>query len=363
VGQEPAISEGSKLHGTLDANGMPACHPCAWFHKSSCKNDTECIFCHLCPAGELKNRKKLKIAKLRGVDGATPSPSSPSPASTRIFVKSDKGKVQRASTDISKRSGLDQMWPGSPYDAASGGFMQPPYGIPPFGYPQAPSWPYMDPSGFNFDPRMMMGMPGIMPPSPSSLPVDMPSTLAMGSDMPPGAMAMRAEMPPGIVKDPKTPVSGRLRDEPPGLSLPPEAPEGKITRINWSVDTRNLGASKKASSPPFQVPGASGCFRMALLPKGGASFTECWMRGTVQVIREEASAMLPGFVTMQISVTGVGADGNAEKEPPRGPLKHDFATSNVFGLPEGNDEFALEAIAGESKVVNICLEILPPDMA
>merc|ERR1719188_2733598 len=93
------------------------------------------------------------------------------------------------------------------------------------------------------------------------------------------------------IQEGRTPVAGRLRDEPPGLSLPTEVPEGKITRINWSVDIRNLGASKKASSPAFQVPGASGSFRMALLPLGGASFTDAAMRGTVQVVREEVSMM------------------------------------------------------------------------
>merc|ERR1719356_584971 len=201
---------------------------------------------------------------------------------------------------------------------------------------------------FGYDPRLMMA--GMPPPSPV--------------DMSPGMDTMMSMASVASMQEGRTPVAGRLRDEPPGLSLPTEVPEGKITRINWSVDIRNLGNSKKASSPAFQVPGASGSFRMALLPKGGASFVEAAMRGSVQVVREEISAVLPGFASMQISVTRVSKEAPAEeKTPPVGPFNHDFAMSNVFELPDEYGDFDLETIAGENKSVNICLEILPPDMA
>mmetsp|Transcript_48669 Transcript_48669/g.139074 ORF Transcript_48669/g.139074 Transcript_48669/m.139074 type:complete len:496 (+) Transcript_48669:111-1598(+) len=342
-GQQPTLSDGSKMHGMLDANGLPACHPCAWFHKSNCKNDKDCIFCHLCPPGELKNRKKLKIQKLRGVDG-TPTPGAATPSPAAKSTKSTKS-VLRAHTDPGGRGGGSphSIWTGSPFDAA--GFM-PPYGM--FGVPSPGPWSHMGDPFFGYDPRLMMA--GMPPPSP----VDMsPRMAAMMS------MASVASMQEG-----QTPVAGRLRDEPPGLSLPAEVPEGKITRVNWSVDIRKLGPSKKASSPAFQVPGASGSFRMALLPKGGASFLGAAMRGSVQVVREEISAALPGFVSMQVSVTRVSTDAPAEeKAPPLGPFHHDFAMSNVFELPSAYDDFDLEAIAGENMGVNICLEILPPDMA
>lgn len=50
-------SSGSALH----AAGK--CSPCAWYWKPrGCQNAYQCQFCHLCPAGELKNRKKAKVA-------------------------------------------------------------------------------------------------------------------------------------------------------------------------------------------------------------------------------------------------------------------------------------------------------------
>lgn len=59
-------SVGSELHGTLGEDGQPACQPCAWFYKESgCLNAAGCRYCHVCPQGELKNRKKQKIARLR----------------------------------------------------------------------------------------------------------------------------------------------------------------------------------------------------------------------------------------------------------------------------------------------------------
>lgn len=340
----PTLSDGSKMHGMLDANGLPACHPCAWFHKSNCKNDKDCIFCHLCPPGELKNRKKLKIQKLRGMDG-TPTPGAASPSPMVKSTKSTKS-VLRAHTEPGGRKGggsPNTMWAGSPFDAA--GFM-PPYGM--FGVPPPGPWSHMGDPFFGYDPRLMMA--GMSPPS--------------HVDMSPGMDAMMSMASVASMQEGRTPVAGRLRDEPPGLSLPIEVPEGKITRINWSVDIRNLGTSKKASSPAFQVPGASGSFRMALLPKGGASFEEAAMHGSVQVVREEISAALPGFASMQISVTRVSKNAPAEeKDPPVGPCSHDFALSNVFELSGACADFDLKTIAGENMSVNVCLEILPPDMA
>lgn len=54
------LSPGSSFHGTGN------CRPCAWFWKpSSCQNLENCSYCHLCPEGELKNRKKNKVAMMR----------------------------------------------------------------------------------------------------------------------------------------------------------------------------------------------------------------------------------------------------------------------------------------------------------
>lgn len=53
--QDAAFNPGSAVHGTGD------CSPCAWFWKpKGCSNAQQCEFCHLCPAGELKNRKKQR---------------------------------------------------------------------------------------------------------------------------------------------------------------------------------------------------------------------------------------------------------------------------------------------------------------
>mmetsp|Transcript_19001 Transcript_19001/g.53581 ORF Transcript_19001/g.53581 Transcript_19001/m.53581 type:complete len:291 (-) Transcript_19001:204-1076(-) len=53
-------SRGSALHGT------GKCRPCAWFWKAQgCQNAQECGYCHLCPEGELRSRKKSKVAAMR----------------------------------------------------------------------------------------------------------------------------------------------------------------------------------------------------------------------------------------------------------------------------------------------------------
>lgn len=53
-------SEGSALHGTGN------CRPCAWFWKGSgCQNGKECKHCHLCDAGEIQRRRKMKQAMMR----------------------------------------------------------------------------------------------------------------------------------------------------------------------------------------------------------------------------------------------------------------------------------------------------------
>merc|ERR1712045_798588 len=72
---------GSLLHGLLDDEGRPQCQPCAWFFKDSgCLNGAACRRCHLCPMGELKLRKKQRIAFLRSQDAAAESTAPPSSA-------------------------------------------------------------------------------------------------------------------------------------------------------------------------------------------------------------------------------------------------------------------------------------------
>lgn len=53
-------SKGSALHQ------QGQCRPCAWMWKPrGCQNAEICEYCHLCPEGELKHRKKMKIAAIR----------------------------------------------------------------------------------------------------------------------------------------------------------------------------------------------------------------------------------------------------------------------------------------------------------
>lgn len=73
-------SMGSKDHGKIGPDEQPMCQPCAWFYKDSgCLNSASCRYCHLCPQGELKNRKKQKIARLRKEDAAAAATGGTSP--------------------------------------------------------------------------------------------------------------------------------------------------------------------------------------------------------------------------------------------------------------------------------------------
>lgn len=48
---------------------MGACRPCAWFHHANgCQHGADCAFCHLCPPGEIKRRKKIKYQLLKQRD-------------------------------------------------------------------------------------------------------------------------------------------------------------------------------------------------------------------------------------------------------------------------------------------------------
>lgn len=54
------------------------CRPCAYFYKDeTCRWGGQCAFCHLCPKGEIKVRKKEKVKALRAKDRASTDTSSP----------------------------------------------------------------------------------------------------------------------------------------------------------------------------------------------------------------------------------------------------------------------------------------------
>jgi hypothetical protein len=58
--RQPQASAGAELHGT------GGCRPCGWFWKpEGCVLGAECCHCHMCPEGELRTRKKAKLAAMR----------------------------------------------------------------------------------------------------------------------------------------------------------------------------------------------------------------------------------------------------------------------------------------------------------
>lgn len=59
---EPSV--GAAEHGT------GACKPCAWFHHvDGCRHREQCEFCHMCPSGEIKKRKKEKQRMIKTMKG------------------------------------------------------------------------------------------------------------------------------------------------------------------------------------------------------------------------------------------------------------------------------------------------------
>lgn len=106
-GDVPSV--GSRLHGMLDDSGVPACQPCAWFHKpSSCLNGEVCRYCHLCPQGELKNRKKSKVARMRGTE---PIGDSKGEVSFHVAASPKVPSVQTAAHSAGRSAAAQQQQP------------------------------------------------------------------------------------------------------------------------------------------------------------------------------------------------------------------------------------------------------------
>mmetsp|Transcript_59937 Transcript_59937/g.160618 ORF Transcript_59937/g.160618 Transcript_59937/m.160618 type:complete len:358 (-) Transcript_59937:99-1172(-) len=58
--RQPQASRGAILHGTGQ------CRPCAWYWRpQGCSNSQDCCHCHMCPAGEVKARRKARMEALR----------------------------------------------------------------------------------------------------------------------------------------------------------------------------------------------------------------------------------------------------------------------------------------------------------
>jgi len=72
----PSDAEGGELPSVGSAqHSVGSCSPCAWFWKPvGCQKSDNCDFCHLCPEGELKRRKRQKNALMR-LGAKTPTQS------------------------------------------------------------------------------------------------------------------------------------------------------------------------------------------------------------------------------------------------------------------------------------------------
>merc|ERR1719221_2138689 len=86
-------SHGSALHSTGQ------CQPCAWFWRpEGCHNGEACRRCHLCPEGEIKARKKNKVAMMR-LGLVTPKHAS-SKAVPLEPLKVDLGMIKSFSEEV-----------------------------------------------------------------------------------------------------------------------------------------------------------------------------------------------------------------------------------------------------------------------
>mmetsp|Transcript_46306 Transcript_46306/g.104972 ORF Transcript_46306/g.104972 Transcript_46306/m.104972 type:complete len:273 (-) Transcript_46306:187-1005(-) len=59
------------------------CRPCAFHHTKGCSNGDNCVYCHLCPPGELKRRKAIKRDQLRAQEATRDRESGRGPNRAR----------------------------------------------------------------------------------------------------------------------------------------------------------------------------------------------------------------------------------------------------------------------------------------
>mmetsp|Transcript_751 Transcript_751/g.1473 ORF Transcript_751/g.1473 Transcript_751/m.1473 type:complete len:592 (-) Transcript_751:122-1897(-) len=93
-------SRGSAAHGT------GTCKPCAWFWKSvGCSKGSDCIYCHACLQGEIKLRRKAKMASLKNAAPLTAAARAGSGTGASVAEQRDAGSgcvqedVQQAEQD------------------------------------------------------------------------------------------------------------------------------------------------------------------------------------------------------------------------------------------------------------------------
>eukprot|EP00930_Biecheleria_cincta_P040713 TRINITY_DN2788_c0_g1_i1.p1 TRINITY_DN2788_c0_g1~~TRINITY_DN2788_c0_g1_i1.p1 ORF type:complete len:308 (-),score=30.71 TRINITY_DN2788_c0_g1_i1:485-1408(-) len=74
TGQQASLKRCSSAAGALDASAgsrhdSTACRPCAYFYgkEDGCRQGDTCPFCHLCPPGMIKEKKKQKMQRLKAL--------------------------------------------------------------------------------------------------------------------------------------------------------------------------------------------------------------------------------------------------------------------------------------------------------
>lgn len=138
-------------------------------------------------------------------------------------------------------------------------------------------------------------------------------------------------------------------------------------RIRWTVDARRLKTTDRdAFSPIFELSFAGPVeFRLRLKPrsfhdqKGGASFKRSQGKGFVEFrCLSDVAALVNPVVTFRIGVGG-GSDPRRQQRP-RGPVRHDFRTRPICGLPDGKDEWDFSrAVDKSTMTLVVVLEVFP----
>eukprot|EP00403_Amphidinium_massartii_P030373 CAMPEP_0178405618 /NCGR_PEP_ID=MMETSP0689_2-20121128/18492_1 /TAXON_ID=160604 /ORGANISM="Amphidinium massartii, Strain CS-259" /LENGTH=562 /DNA_ID=CAMNT_0020026639 /DNA_START=15 /DNA_END=1703 /DNA_ORIENTATION=+ len=182
----------------------------------------------------------------------------------------------------------------------------------------------------------------------------------------------------------------------PGLQLPPQPPEPRITDfissnpgilverpassalqgsapsqgVLWKVDGKKLTQNnKQAVSPDFRMTFCDGqsrkevVFKLILYPRasvngnmrGGGSFKKTRGRGYVQL---KCDSVLTDAAQANVSFSiGIGPPTVESAHDMRGPVHHNFAQSAVCGLEKMEEDWDFQAAVDETGTFGVSLEI------
>mmetsp|Transcript_33864 Transcript_33864/g.79175 ORF Transcript_33864/g.79175 Transcript_33864/m.79175 type:complete len:464 (+) Transcript_33864:116-1507(+) len=201
--------------------------------------------------------------------------------------------------------------------------------------------------------------------SPSSQQAPPPPPVVAPPDMvrPPSTETPAPALPPSVEEAPVTPARGVMPALQPLKRVRSEATG--IHRVHVTVPARILGTKDRSYvSPQFELPlnGKDCPFRLTLWPKqtgqgrGGASFAKAKGKGRVELKSEGDVETGPAYLHFKVSIGSVGG----KQEPPRGPVKHNFAEQPCAGLKEGQEIWNFnEVVDSTTGTFVICLEVIP----